>query len=421
MSIQPAAQQSLFESKSEEGGGVVALAVPGTAKTLSKSQREFNRLSGQVRRQREELQAWEAYKSRFQQRLAGELHPALSDLRAAQRALILRMHALLTRPAAKGERLSRRHQSILREQIGEILEDVLSEGEDAELEVLAATYDALTPEERRRMDLELAQEMIGEVFGADKVEGHEAEDIESLLKHVQEKVASQAEQEQRRREEQAAKRAARRGRPTKAELAAERKALAAREAGQSVREIYRKLASALHPDREVDPAERQRKTLLMQRTNDAYERRDLLALLSLQIEVEQIDLDHMAGVPEERIRHYNEVLREQLHSLKEQVLDSAAPILMSLGLGPVACSPTMADAALTRQIGEVRQTQCHIEHDLKCIDDPKSRRALLDDMAARQDDDFDFDPFDALLEGMFQVAPSEAQPKPKRGGRKRRG
>jgi hypothetical protein len=420
MPSQPPAQQSLFDS--EEAGIIVALAVPGSIKALSKSQREFNRLSEQVRRQRDELQAWETYKSRFHQRLTGELYPALAELRAAQRALILRMHALLTAPAAKGERLSRRHRTVLREQVGVLLEEVLSEEEDPELEALAASYDALTPEERRKMDLEMAQEMMGEVFGEDKVEGHEGDDIDSLLKHVREKMAEQAEQERRRREEQAAKRAERRGRPTKAELAAERKAQAAREASQSVREIYRKLASALHPDRETDPVQRQRKTLLMQRTNDAYERRDLLALLSLQIEVEQIDLDHMAGVPEERIRHYNEVLREQLQSLKEQVLDSAAPILLSVGLQPTACAPRVADAALTHQITDVRQTQSQVERDLKCFDDPQSRRALLDDMA-RQDAEFDVD---ALVDGifpsgMFQVAPRNAQPKPKRGGRKRHG
>ncbi len=36
---------------------------------------------------------------------------------------------------------------------------------------------------------------------------------------------------------------------------------------QSIRELYRKLVSALHLDREPDPQERERKTLLMQRIN----------------------------------------------------------------------------------------------------------------------------------------------------------
>ena len=58
---------------------------------------------------------------------------------------------------------------------------------------------------------------------------------------------------------------------------------------RAVREIFRKLASALHPDRETDPGERARKTALMQRANVAYAANDLLGLLELQFEVDQID------------------------------------------------------------------------------------------------------------------------------------
>src|SRR5690606_20305824 len=105
---------------------------------------------------------------------------------------------------------------------------------------------------------------------------------------------------------------ARRGR---ANRAAERKAQAAREASVSVREVYRKLVSALHPDREIDAAERKRKTRLMQRANQAYERNDLLELLALQIETEQIDAAALASVPEERLKHYNQVLLDQARVL----------------------------------------------------------------------------------------------------------
>jgi hypothetical protein len=39
---------------------------------------------------------------------------------------------------------------------------------------------------------------------------------------------------------------------------------------QAVREVFRKLVSELHPDRETDPAEHARDTELMQRVNQAY-------------------------------------------------------------------------------------------------------------------------------------------------------
>jgi hypothetical protein len=69
----------------------------------------------------------------------------------------------------------------------------------------------------------------------------------------------------------------------------ERHAVEADQLKQSVRDIFRKLTSQLHPDREPDAAERARKTALMQRVNVAYAANDLLALLELQLEVEQID------------------------------------------------------------------------------------------------------------------------------------
>jgi len=69
-------------------------------------------------------------------------------------------------------------------------------------------------------------------------------------------------------------------------------------ATQSIREIFRKLASALHPDRETDRKGREVKTALMLQVNRAYAGNDLLTLLELQIE--QVDASHIArgaGVP----------------------------------------------------------------------------------------------------------------------------
>src|SRR5205085_9368643 len=82
----------------------------------------------------------------------------------------------------------------------------------------------------------------------------------------------------------------------------------AQQATQSVREIFRKLASALHPDRETDSAQREVKTALMQQVNQAYTSNDLLALLELQLRIEQVDAAHMAQADAQRVKHYNRVL-----------------------------------------------------------------------------------------------------------------
>jgi hypothetical protein len=72
-------------------------------------------------------------------------------------------------------------------------------------------------------------------------------------------------------------------------------------AQQSIQGIYRQLVQTLHPDRETDPSERERKTLVMQKVTVAYEEKNLVELLSLQqqemkktrqvrIEIKQINI-----------------------------------------------------------------------------------------------------------------------------------
>src|SRR5260370_34474944 len=77
---------------------------------------------------------------------------------------------------------------------------------------------------------------------------------------------------------------------TPRQLAAEaREQVEQAELSLSIREVYRKLASALHPDREPDPQERERKTPLMPRANQPDGKNSLLQLLQLQLELEYID------------------------------------------------------------------------------------------------------------------------------------
>jgi hypothetical protein len=48
--------------------------------------------------------------------------------------------------------------------------------------------------------------------------------------------------------------------------------------------VYRRLVKELHPDLEPDPAERERKSRIMQNVTAAHARGDLHALLQLKIE-----------------------------------------------------------------------------------------------------------------------------------------
>ncbi len=104
--------------------------------------------------------------------------------------------------------------------------------------------------------------------------------------------------------------------------------------GQSLREVYRKLASALHPDREPDPQEHDRKTALMKRVNQAYASKNLLDLLALQLEVELIDPQGLQTLGDERLRRYNQILTQQLSELQHEIAGTANAFKFRLGMDP---------------------------------------------------------------------------------------
>jgi hypothetical protein len=114
--------------------------------------------------------------------------------------------------------------------------------------------------------------------------------------------------------------------------AQQRRETEAQQATQSMREIFRKLASALHPDRETDPTRREAKTALMQKVNQAYGANDLLTLLELQLQIEQVDAGHIARASAQRLRHYNKVLSEQLAELKAEVARVETGFRIDFGL-----------------------------------------------------------------------------------------
>lgn len=94
------------------------------------------------------------------------------------------------------------------------------------------------------------------------------------------------------------------------------------DADSAIRAIFRQLASALHPDREPDPAERERKTELMTQANTAYERRDLNALLRLQMQVAQIDEQSIAKLTDEKLAAMSTVLKEQVAALEQGLAEA---------------------------------------------------------------------------------------------------
>lgn len=391
------------------------VAIAGSRPKLSKAQREFNTLTDRIRKLRADLTEWQAWLQDFAEHWTRDMEPALNAVDRVQRELVLRIDTLLCHPPT-GLKLTRRQQQTLSRYLLSLVDELLAvDASDAELEALHDRHSDISLEEQREMECDFTQSMLGDMFGEDVVATFEGNDSESLLRHAQEKLAESARAEEAQREQRAAERATKRGKPTAAERATERKADAAKQASLSLREIFRKLVSVLHPDREADGAERERKTALMKRVNLAYQNEDLLELLSLQIEIEQIDGEHLAALPEQRLRHYNHVLKEQVRTLEGERDALAAPLLMQFNLhvAPDARARSMLDREFKQRVADMRILKNQRGEALAALGDSQRRRQLLDQLAAEQRQE-DLDEASAAMDLLF----GEIEPAPSRKRRR---
>lgn len=99
----------------------------------------------------------------------------------------------------------------------------------------------------------------------------------------------------------------------------EKQAQAEKLVNQSLKTVYLKIASIIHPDREPDEAKKAEKTELLQRANEAYEQEDLFFLLKLQLEVEQSKQGSNKGLSTEQVKFYQQALEAQSQALKKQI------------------------------------------------------------------------------------------------------
>jgi hypothetical protein len=405
--MKPPRQQSLFDESSPADTAAL-VAVPKGKQRLSAAQRTFNRLSERIRRSREALATWEAFMPRFQARLQNELQAVERDIGAAQRRLALQLDQLLAENKP-GKGLTRKRRAKIRGVLLDIAGDILRRGPDAEVEALYDRHSDIPHAIEREEEMELAEAVLGEILGEESVEGHEARTVEELLHHAGERI-HEAHADQRR------SRAGRRR--DKSDEMEQAKIQAAQQAIQSVREIYRKLVSALHPDREIDAAEHTRKTVLMQRANQAYERSDLLELLALQIEIEQINAATLAALPEARLGHYNEVLQEQVQVLEAQLRAQTEGFRFEFELAGRDLTPQRVDQALGARIAEARVMVDRMARTSKQLDDPVLRNAAIDELPEPEDDGPDEWELEVLA-AAFGDTP-KATKAPRRSGRSRR-
>lgn len=337
---------------------------------LSPAQKKFNSLIKNINKQRALLTEWQEAITECRQQVVEKLQPLHHSLAEHQANLVLLLDQQFTE-----HKFTKIQQNKLHHLIIQLTTGLIDEYQREDLKPLFDKYSESSFDELDQASDEYAVEMmkmtLEQEFGLQVDESDiDLEDIDATLQHLQDKLNQHYESQQ--------------APPRKTKQTAKQQAKAAREVeeaekvSKSIQAVYRQLTSALHPDREPDPTERERKTELMQQVTVAYAKKDLLKLLELQLAVEQIDQTKLGNIAEDRLKHYNKVLNNQLNELKVEVyklemqgrnMVNAPPIM------PIV--PQHLSFFLKQDIQNIRSIIATIQHDLHQLREVKQLKAWL--------------------------------------------
>lgn len=365
-------QPSLFGGYSStlEPTGV---AITGSKNQLSKAQKQFNKAIAKIEAQLDEINTWREFLPRHQQRVVSEYQPSFARLREARIALVKLLGNHLD-----GKALTLNQREKLRAFVVDMLDSLLEHEASAELISLYDKYNDYSHDEEQQHEMEIIRTLAEDVFGVDI--DSDATSPEQLMEHLHSQMYTQ---EQERANKRKSRKKSEKTLAREAEQAA-----AAQNATRAIRDIYRKLASELHPDREPNPQRREQLTELMQQANRAYEDGDLLALLRLQLQIEQIDSLALAGIAEERLANYNRALREQSERLQQELFELTQPFLM-MNIDPRRLTPQTVQRAFDADLKELESMILEMDRELADLQEVRAVKQWLKQFKRVRQEEFD--------------------------------
>ena len=351
----------------------LVLRAPEQAK-LSPAQKRFNELLARIEDLTHQVQRLQAWLDRHRHAHVQVLYTAAQQTRELRKSLLLFLHEQL-----HSADLTAQQQRMARNKLRSLM-DLLSPLADPQVQALADLYAADDDDQEEAEALAEAAERVRE-----KIEAALGQPIEnpSQYRTPEAMVAAGMRQWQRQQladdERKAAKRAARKAKNKPAQEKAE---LQQTDAKTTLRTIYRQLASALHPDREPDEQERQRKTALMSEVNAAYEKADLTTLMRLQMQITQVAPGASSRLADDKLMAMCALLKEQVSALEDD-LDQ-----LQFRLSRELCMPVRADAdeaAMTQALQRMQADQRHevdsLQADLRRIQSEVELKRWLKEQA----------------------------------------
>lgn len=340
---------------------------------LSKAQKKFNSLIKKIDAQKKILVDWESSKLKISQQINAEYQPLFDTYNQARAELLY----LFDR--AHGDSFFKKtDKAKLKEIICNLAIELIQVGMDEFKEIYNRYNNTDFDTETQEMDEDIAstmKSMMEDMFGME-LDDVDLSSPEQIFEAIQQKMDGQQESILHQQTQRAPRK------KTAKQLEKEaREQEEAQNASKSIQEVFRKLVAVLHPDREPDEAERERKTELMQRVNEAYSKKDLLQLLALQLEIEQIDQSNLNTIAEDKLKHFNKILQEQLDELLQEIDDIQFPFRVLLNVPPyVSLKPKNVLNSLSYDIDRLNDSIRDIKIEIEELQNPVNLKAMLKPM-----------------------------------------
>lgn len=311
------------------------------APKLAPAQLRFNKLLEKIERLTQRLTDTQTLADTYRPLYHGRLQPLAAQRDAALRDMVLWLDA---RAQQKGLT-----PAVLRDTQAMVacLSEGLALAGDVAMRAVHDRNSAQSLADKEKAAADDLQDLMQRMAGVDVSDLNTGESVQDLLNAGMQRLQQHMRDEQAAHEaQQQAKAAAKRA--SKPRSAAQIKAHALQQDAQgALRTIYRQLASALHPDREPDEGEQARKTTLMGQANAAYARRDLMALLTLQLRCEQMDATAIARLTTEKMAALTLLLKQQAVAVEEDLFTAENRVQQEFALSPYT---PLTEAGLVRDL-----------------------------------------------------------------------
>ncbi|MBX2924447.1 MAG: J domain-containing protein [Chitinophagaceae bacterium] len=357
-------------------------------KPLSKNQQAFNRLTKKIANLKKQIEEENEKLRTLQIVFEKEVRSEVIKLGHAKIEMAHLLHE-----KRKKAKLAKADRNQLDDLIYELLDDafhVISPSDKDK--ALFNTYNDVSFEEEVERQQAGMSEMLADMFYQQtglkidpSVLNDKNPDLEKIQAHLEERLNEQTRTDKKKSNKKKSQRTIDKEAREKQKEALKQK---------SIRSIYLSLAKILHPDTETDENTKAEKEEYMKRVTVAYNNRSLPELLELEMQWVHKHENQLADTPEQTLELYNDLLKEQVESLEDDLYAVGENPAFSNVFHLCGMPLTWATQALNREKKSYISTcKKYTKYNKMLLRETNSRDVILDCiddfLTFDRDDDFD--------------------------------